>query len=73
MKHLVSDEVFSGSIGFNDGFDHILRDIVEVGQKLLRVLRQAVAAVAKAWVIVVSTDTGIKTDTINDLLSVEPF
>lgn len=40
-------------------------------QQLLGILRQAVSAVAEAGVVVVTTNTRIKANTIDDLLSIQ--
>ena len=42
-----------------------------VSQQLLRILGQAVAAVAEAGIIVVAADTRVKADTVDDLLGIE--
>ena len=69
----VSDEVLANGVGLDDSFDHCLGDIPIVGQQLLGVLGQAVAAVAEGRVVVMTADAGIHADAVNDLLGVEPF
>lgn len=46
LQDFVGDEVLAGTVRVHDGLDEILRHIFVVGQELLCVLRQAVAAVA---------------------------
>ena len=48
LQHLVGDEVLAGAVGIHDGLDQVLRHVPVVGQQLLGVLGQAVAAVAEA-------------------------
>ena len=54
------DEVFAGGVGFDDGVDKVLRDFAVVGEELFGVFGQTVATVAKAGVVVVVADAGIK-------------
>ena len=44
LEYAVGDEVFAGGVGFHDGLDEVLRHILVVGEQLLGVLGQAVAA-----------------------------
>ena len=46
-KNSIGNKVFSGSVGFHNGGHHVLGNIRIVGQQLLGVLGQTVAAVAK--------------------------
>ena len=46
LQHLVGDEVLAGAVGLHDGLDQVIRHVPVVGQQLLGVLGQAVAAVA---------------------------
>ena len=73
LQHPVGNKVLSCAVGFHDGRHHILRNILEIGQKLLGVLGQAVAAVAEGGVIVVRADTGVEAYAIDDLLRIEPL
>ena len=68
LQHAVSDEVLAGAVGLHNGLDEIFRHIGVVCQQLLRVLGQAVAAVAEAGVIVMAADARVKTYAVNDLL-----
>ena len=52
-------------------YDKVLRHIGIIGQKLLRILRQTITAVAEALVIVVAADTRIQADAVDDLLRVQ--
>ena len=67
----VRDEVLAGAVAVHDGLDEVLRDVVEVRQELLGVLRQAVAAVAEGGVVVVVADAGVEADALDDGLGVE--
>ena len=51
LKHLVGHEVLARAVGLDDGLNQVLRHVAVVGEELLGVLGQAVAAVAEAGVI----------------------
>ena len=46
LQHLVGHEVLAGTVGLDDGLDQVLRNVLVVGQQLLGVLGQAIAAVS---------------------------
>ena len=71
LQHAVSDEVLTRSVALNNCLDDIFRNICIVGKQLLRILRQAVAAIAKARVIVVATNARVKAHAVNNLLRVQ--
>ena len=73
VEDAVRDEVLAGAVGVHDGLDEVLRDVVEVRQELLGVLRQAVAAVAEGGVVVVVADAGVEADALDDGLGVKAF
>ena len=56
LQHLVGHEVLAGAVGVNYGLDQVLGHVPVVGQQLLSVLGQAVAAVAETGVVVVRSD-----------------
>ena len=58
-KYFISNEVLTGAVALYNGSHHILRHISIVGQQLLGVFWQAVATIAKAWVIIMGTDTRV--------------
>ena len=70
-QHLVGDVVLAGAVALDDGAYHVLGNVLKVGQKLLGVLRQAVAAVAEAGVVVVLADARVEADAVDDGLGVE--
>ena len=70
-EYLVGNEVLTGAIALDNGGHHVLGHIGIVGQKLLGVLGEAVAAIAKTWVVVVGADTGVETDARDNSLGVE--
>ena len=72
-KHLISDKVFTRTVAFNNCRHHILRHLGIVGKKLLGILRQAVASVAERGIVVVRTNTGIKTYSFNYSFRVKTF
>jgi len=43
----VSDEVFAGSVGLDDGFDEVLGHVLVVSQELLGVLGKTITAITK--------------------------
>ena len=73
LQHPVGDEILAGTVGVHDGLNQVLRHVLVVGQQLLGVLGQAVAAVAEGRIVVVGADAGIQTYAVNDLPGVQPF
>ena len=73
LQYPVCDEIFSGTVALHNGLDQIFRHICIICQKLLGILRQTIAAIAKAWIVVMTSDTRIQTYTIDDLLGVKSF
>ena len=71
LQHLVCHEVFAGAVGLDDGLDQVLRHVPVVGQQLLGVLGQAVAAVAEAGVVVVGSDARLQAHAVDDVGGVE--
>ena len=71
LQHLVGHEVLAGAVGVHDGLDQVLRHVPVVGQQLLGVLGQAVAAVAEAGVVVVRSDARLQADAVDDVAGVE--
>ena len=71
LQHLVGDEVLAGAVGIHDGLDQVLRHVPVVGQQLLGVLGQAVAAVAEAGVVVVRPDARLQAHAVDDVAGVE--
>ena len=71
LQHLVGDEVLAGAVGLHDGLDQVLRHVLVVGQQLLGVLGQAVAAVAEAGVVVVAADARLQAHAVDDVAGVE--
>ena len=73
LEDLVGNEVLAGAVALHNGGHHVLRHVLVVGQQLLSVLGQTVAAVTEAGVIVVRTDTRIEADAIDNSLGIETF
>ena len=71
LQHLVGDEVLAGAVGLDDGLDQVLRHVPVVGQQLLGVLGQTVAAVAEAGVVVVAADARLQAHAVDDVAGVE--
>ena len=67
----VSDVVFPRAVRRDDGGDKVLRHVAVVREKLLRILREAVAAVAEGGVIVEIADARIEADTFDDLRRIQ--
>ena len=61
------DEVLARRVRLDDGADQVLRDVAVVRLQLLGVLRQAVAAVPEARVVVVLADPRVEADALDDL------
>ncbi len=71
LQHLDGDEVLAGAVGLDDGLDQVLRHVLVVGQQLLGVLGQAVAAVAEAGVVVVAADARLQAHAVDYVAGVE--
>ena len=69
----IGNIILAGSVAFYNGRHHILRYILIVSKKLLGVLWQTVTAITETGVVVVCTDTWVKTDTVNDGGRVKTF
>ena len=70
-KDLVGNKVLTGAIALDNGGHHVLGHVGISGQELFGVLGEAVAAIAKTWVVVVGADTGVETDARDNGLAVE--
>ena len=73
LQHTVGDVVFAGAVAVDDGLDEVLGHVVEVGEQLLGVFGEAVAAVAEAGVVVVGAYAGVEAYALDDGLRVEAF
>ena len=71
FEHAVRNEVLTGAVTLDDRLDQVLRDILVVREELLRVLREAVAAVAEGWVVIEVADARVEADAVDDLPGVE--
>ena len=60
FQDLLGNEVLAGAVGGHDGFDQVFRHVPVVGQQLLGVLGQAVAAVAETGVVVMVADPRVQ-------------
>ena len=60
-------------IRLNNGFDEILRYVLVVCKELFSVFWKAVTTVAKRWVVVMGTDTGVERDAVDDVFGVKAF
>ena len=65
-QHGVGDVVLAGAVGLDDGGHHVLGHVLVVGEQLLRVFREAVAAIAEGGVVVVGADAGIEAHALDD-------
>ena len=70
-ENAVRDVVLAGPVALDDGLDQVLGDVVEVREELLRVLGEAITAVAEAGVVVVGADARVEADAFDDGLRVE--
>ena len=68
---LVGDEVLACAVALDDGLDEVLRHVFVVGQQLLGVLGQAVAAVAERRVVVEVADAWVEAHALDDAVGVE--
>ena len=71
FQNTICNKVFSCPITLNNCPDQVLWHIGVICQQLFGVFWQTVSAVSKARVIVMSADTWIQADTVDDLLCVQ--
>ena len=71
MEYPVGDEILAGAVALYDGLDQILGHVGIVGQQLLGILRQTVAAISERWIIVEGADARVQSHTRYDGLGVE--
>ena len=64
----IGNMVLPRPVGSHNGRYEILRHILVIGQKLLRILGQAVSAVTKRRIVIKITNTGIEADAFDDFL-----
>ena len=67
LQDLVGDEVLARAVAFDDGLDEVLGHVFVVGQELLCVLGQTVAAAAERGVVVEGADAGLQADAADDV------
>ena len=58
VQYAVGNEILARAVAFHDGLDKGFRDILVIGQQLLGVFGQAVAAVTERRIVVVASDAG---------------
>ncbi len=73
LQHPVGNVVFACAVAVHDGLDEVLGNVVEVGEQLLSVFGEAVAAVAEAGVVVVRAYARVEAHALDDGLRVEAF
>ena len=61
LENSISNIVLTSTVTFNDCLNQILWNISIVCQELLGILWQAITTITEAWVIVMSTNSWIKT------------
>lgn len=69
-QNLICKEIFSCAISIDNGPDQILGNFGVIREKLLSIFGQTVAAVSKTRVVVVTTNTRIEADAVDDLARV---
>ena len=72
-QNLIDDKLLSRAVGIDDCANQVLGNVLEVGEELLGILGQAVAAVAEAGVVVMGPDTRIQANALDDIARVEPL
>ena len=65
-QHLTRDEVLARAVALHYRGHHVLGHVLVVCKELLRVLREAVSAVAEGRVVVMSTDPRVQADALDD-------
>lgn len=67
FEHLIGNEVLAGGVGVYDCLDEVLGDVTVVGEELPSVLRQAVASVAEARVVIEIANPGVERHAPDDV------
>ena len=62
----VGDVVLARAVGLHDGGHHVLGHVLVVGEQLLRVLREAVAAIAEGGGCCSGVDAGVEAHALDD-------
>ena len=70
-EYPVSDEVLASAVAVYYRLDKVLRNVRIVRKELLRVLREAVPAVAEGWVVVEVPDAGVEAHALDYRVGVQ--
>ena len=70
-QDLLGNEVLPGAVGCHNGGNDVIGGVLVVGQQLMGVLGQAVAAVAEGRIVVMGADSGIQAHALDDLACIE--
>ena len=70
FQNTICNEIFTSTVALHNSFNQILRYIGIICQQLFSVLREAIPAISKARIVVVTTNTRIKANTVNNLLGI---
>ena len=71
LDDAVGDEVLAHAVALHHGFDHGLGHVAVVGEQLLGVLGQAIAAIAEARIVIMAADAWVHAHAVDDLLRVQ--
>ena len=71
VEHAVGDEILAGAVALHDGLNQVLRHVGIVGEQLLGILWQTVAAISEGWVVIESADSRVQSHTVDNGLGVE--
>ena len=66
MQYAVGNEILARAVAFHDGLDKVFRNVLIVGQQLLGVFGQAIAAVTERRVVVMASDAWVEAYAIDD-------
>ncbi len=72
LDHLGRDEILARRVRRHDRLDQILRHILVIGEHLLRILGQAIAAIAEGGIVIETADPGVETHALDHLARVDP-
>ena len=64
---IIHSNVFARGVAVHNGAHDVLWRIAVIGQQLFGVFGQAIAAIAKAGVVVVAAYAGVQTHAVDDL------
>ncbi len=73
MKNPVGNKILPCSVAFYNRLNQVFGHIGVIGKKLFCVFWQAITAIAETRIIVMCSDTRVKTNAVDDCLRIQTF